>query len=196
MLRVQKTGSLLMVGFALSKSLHLHRAYLVIVCNQELIAVSTFFNPLTKSTNFIITTYVIPMIFIIVFFHLDTIFRIIPVIRLICTPILESRGYNFMIAVIDKNTFIWKVCQILPYYRLMTFLLLGPPSCGLGFVDLIWNLIQNCLSPLWSVFLNKFLCLYHITPFVVKKYRLKNHTLVKEQAHTRPKWEAKIQQYP
>ena len=94
------------MGFALSKSLHLHRAYLVIVCNQELIAVSTFFNPFTKSTNFIITTYVIPKIFIIVRFNFNTIFRIIPVIRLICTPVLESRGYNFMIAVINKNTLI------------------------------------------------------------------------------------------
>ena len=37
---VQKTGSILKIGFALSKSPNIHRTYLVTVCNQKLIAVN------------------------------------------------------------------------------------------------------------------------------------------------------------
>ena len=39
MLKVQEAGSILRVGFAFSNSPHLHRAYLVTICNQKLIAV-------------------------------------------------------------------------------------------------------------------------------------------------------------
>ena len=38
----QEAGSLLSVHFALSKSPHLYRAYLVTICNQMLIAVYIF----------------------------------------------------------------------------------------------------------------------------------------------------------
>ena len=105
------------------------------VCNQELITVSTFFNPLTKSTNFIITTYVIPKIFTIVRFNFNTIFRIIPVIRLICTPVLESRGYKFMIAVINKMTCIWRCvrfCLIIDWWPICC---LGLPRVALFLTD-------------------------------------------------------------
>ena len=39
MSKVQETSSILRVVFAISKSPHLHRAYLVTVCNQSFIAV-------------------------------------------------------------------------------------------------------------------------------------------------------------
>ena len=51
MSKVQDASSILKVRFALSKRPHLHRAHLVTVCNQKLIAVHVQWVPGTRPDN-------------------------------------------------------------------------------------------------------------------------------------------------